>query len=133
MANKNGTIKAFKVFKNFPRAKYSIQSNSKIQGRLSEEIQAEIRAMKEELKPPNRRETLKPKPIPPKYGLNRFAKKTTKEDNRSTIATLVNSVESLNVEDTLSDDDTSSVDDDTRMGCMVASSDQLIEVQATKV
>ena len=77
-----------------PRIRESLHINSKIWGRLSEEIQADIRAIKEKLKPPDKREVFKPKPIPPQYGLNRNAKKATKENNRSTIVTLVNSVKS---------------------------------------
>ena len=48
----------------------------------------------------------------------------------STKATLRNSVESLSMVDTVSDDDTNSDYDDTRMSAMVVSSDDQIEVQA---
>ena len=132
MAIEKGSIRPFEIFWDFPRVRKSKHIHSKIWRRLSEEIQAEYRAVKKELKSHNKKGIPKPNPIAPHYGLNKNAKKTTKEDNRRTIATLVNSVESLNVVDTFSNDDTSSDDDDTRITAMIVSNDDQIEVQANQ-
>ena len=54
LANKNGAIRAFKVLRNFPRVRESLNTYPKLWVRLNEKIQVEIRANKEELKPPDR-------------------------------------------------------------------------------
>ena len=115
MANEIGEVRAFKVFRDPLLVREQLHINSKIQGILSKKIQTEIRAIKEDLKPPDRRETPKSKPIPPQNGFNRIAKKATKEDSQSTMAVLINSVESLNVVGTFSDKNTSSDEDNDRM------------------
>ena len=99
--------------------------------RLSDEIKAEIRAIKKELKPLDREETPRPKPLPPQYCLNRYVKRVTKEDKRSTMAALVNSLKLLSMVDTFFDDDTSSDDDDTRMGCIVVSVRNKLKFKST--
>ena len=71
--------------------------------KLSEEIQSEIRAIKEELKASEKKDISKPKAIPPQYGLNRNAKKATKDDSKTTMAALANTLESLNTHDSFSD------------------------------
>ena len=81
MANKNAVVGAFKVFRDFSRVRESLHINFNLWGKLSEEIQAEISAIKEEPKPPDRKETPKLKPIQAQYGLNRIAKKPAKEYN----------------------------------------------------
>ena len=64
-ANKNGAIRAFKVCRDPSRVRKSLHIYPEIWERFSKEIHAKIRVIKEELKPPDRREASKPKPIPP--------------------------------------------------------------------
>ena len=128
MANENGIVRAFKVIRDTPKVRESLHISPKIWQRLSEEVQAEIRAIREELSSSDKKEAYKPKLIPPQYGLNRNAKKVAKEE---TLVDLLNTVESLNIADTYSEEE-SLDDEDTRMSAMVVSSDDQIEIQATK-
>ena len=52
------------VLKNFPRVKESIHISFKICGRFNETIQAETGLNKKELRPPDKREASKSKPLP---------------------------------------------------------------------
>ena len=70
MVNRNAAVRVFKVLRGSPRVRESIYINPKVWGRLSDKIQAEIKAIREELKSADGRKTPEPKPIPLQYGLN---------------------------------------------------------------
>ena len=55
MANENDAIRAFKVNRDLPKVRESLHINPKIWGRLNEEIYAQIKAIQEELKPPDKK------------------------------------------------------------------------------
>ena len=61
MANENGLVRAFKVLRDTPRVRESLHINAKIWQKLSEEVQAVIRAIREEIKPSDKKEAYKPK------------------------------------------------------------------------
>ena len=61
--------------------------------------------------------------IPPECGNIRNVKKTTKDDNKTTLAALAHTMKSLNTHDKITDEDTSSDDDDNRISTMVYTSE----------
>ena len=131
MAEEQGARRAYKVLRDYPKIRESLHIHPKIWKRLSEEIQNEIRAIRDQLEASESTEQPKhhsTKVIPPQYGLNRNAKKVVKESND--VDRLAAVLQSYNISnDTFSDDDSSS-DDDTRMSAMVVRGEDHIEVQA---
>jgi hypothetical protein len=80
MVKEQGVKRTFKTL-NSPQMRESLHINPKIWKRLSEEIQAEIRAIRDQINEAEKDQKPKSKPIPPQYGLNRNIKKTSQVVN----------------------------------------------------
>ncbi|HEY9710893.1 MAG TPA: hypothetical protein V6D48_21985, partial [Oculatellaceae cyanobacterium] len=136
MADESGPRKAFKVLREYPALRESLRIHPKIWKRLSEAIQSEIRTIRDQIETSdstenksNSKPTTTAKSLPPQYGLNRSIKTAQKEVDDADRLTAVLQSYTIDDNETMSDDDSSSYDD-IRLGAMVQTDTEPLQVQA---